>query len=637
MKISCPKFQLNKFVCLISILSLLTLSHLIRPNLIKASVTSTTPVTDFPEVAGTVYATAVSEDGKTLYIGGDFRYVYDARGQIERDNLAAIDLDTMLVTDWNPTDWLWEDPVVYDIEIDGDYVLIGGGFYYDVGAGISQFAKLNKNTGLVSDSCAPEVMKTGDFDTETIYDIELTDDYIYLGGDFDQIDGVSVDGLARLDRDTCELDQTWLPMPDGTVRAIEALDSDVLVGGSFEYFYEDEDEIYTGEFVKLRGSDGSRISSCDPLVLMDEPMSFTVYDIEATAEHIYLGGSFDLVQGETRNGLARLNNNSTCLLDDDWDPNPNDTVRTINVDEIDNSVYVGGSFESIGGQTGSEFAKLDIDTGLADTDWNPFIWTYIPPTPPPSTVYSSLIIDNYLIVGGSFNRVGAEELYSLAAFPYELPPSPTPTPDSADDSDSSSSGKESIQIPGANKELFATALVNKPIKDSDTNGQIVLAIIFPDTFDFNAYLSSNHTTANRLSQIREEIRQINTTASSNLLIACWSGKELMGFKDKGTIYWQVASIQQINYKAYPASGKTAPVIIPELQAKDSIIALKYSDANLIPPGEPDTKFNENTLRLAHSLDGINWQVIPSSVVDTVNNTVAAIGKVAGYYTIVGRY
>lgn len=649
MKISCPKFQLNQLVVLVLVLFLLILNHLINPNLVKASVTSTTPQADFPEVTGAVYATAISEDGNTLYIGGDFSYVDDDEGGAERDNLAAIDLNTMLVTDWHPTDWNDLGPV-YDIEIDGNDVLIGGGFYYhsahDYG---SQFVKINRNTGLIDAAC-PSVINYDDF-LCTVYDIELTDDYIYLGGGFDYVgfdyeDGTSVSGLIRLERNTCQLDTHWLPEPDGIVRAIEAVGNDVLVGGSFDYFNGEK----TGELVKVSGDDGSLISECNPVVQADDD-TYTVYDIEVTDDDIYLGGSFNYVKGKSRHGLARLANDDNCTLDINWDPDPNfyydeyiysGTVYTINVDETDNSVYVGGSFDNIGGQSSSEFAKLDIDTGLADTDWNPLIWNY---SPVPSTVYSSLITDNYLIVGGSFDLVGTEEVLGLAAFPYELPPTPSPKPtttpkpalDSNDDLDSSSFSKESIQIPGAIKDLFTTTLVNKPIKDSNTNGQTVLSIIFPNTFNFNAYLSSNHTTANRLSQIREEIRQINTTAGSNLLIAGWLGKELMGFKDKGIIYWQVSNIQQINYKAYPVSGKTAPVIIPELQAKDSIIALKYIDSNLIPPGEPDTKFNENTLRLAHSLDGINWQVIPSSVVDTVNNTVAALTRVAGYYTIVGRY
>lgn len=225
---------------------------------------------------------------------------------------------------------------------------------------------------------------------------------------------------------------------------------------------------------------------------------------------------------------------------------------------------------------------------------------------------------------------------TVAYKPATSTPIPTPTPSSS----SSSVKTEVIQIPGAMKELFSNMIVASPIKDSNTKGQTVLTIIFPDTFNFNAYLSANHTSANKLASIRAKLKEESSnvkTNPGNLLIAGFLGQELMGFKQKGTIYWQVGSVQQLFYKAYPAEGKDAPMIIPELQDKPSIIALKYNDHELIPPGEPNTKFNKQTLKLAHSLDGINWQIIPSSVVDTANNTVAAIAKVAGYYTIVGRY
>lgn len=666
MKISCPKLKTNKLLFLLLLIPIFLVSYFIfnhfpktkkivetnnlinTQNLVQASITSTTPIANFPTVNGTVYATAVSSDGSTLYIGGEFSYVEDFSGGDYRDNLAAIDLETMLLTDWNPINWNEVGPV-YDIVIDGDYVLIGGSFYYNIGNYFgSQFVKIHQENDELIDEACPSVINWYDF-SRTVYDIELTDDYIYLGGSFDEINGFPIVSLARLHRDTCQLDQTWLPDPwspdpwspesEGVVLSIEAVGDDVLVGGGFEVF----NDQYTGEFVKLSGVDGSRISSCYPMVLTDEPIILTVYDIEATAEHIYLGGSFNSIEGVTRNGLARLTNDDNCALDINWNPNPDGPVYTINIDETDDSVYVGGSFNTIGGQTGSEFAKLDIDTGLVDVDWNPEIWTeqiY------PSTVYSSLITDNYLIVGGSFNRVEAEEVYSLAAFPYQLPPSPTPesttqltiTPEPTNQPGSSSSSKpEYIQIPGAIKELFTNTIITHPIKDSNTRGQQVLSIIFPETFNFNAYLSSSFKPASHLSYLREKTKQDDQNYTSNLLIAGWSGGELMGFREKGTIYWQVSDIQQIFYKAYPASGKDAPIIIPELQSKDSIIALKYNDADLIPPGEPDTRFNESTLRLAYSLDGINWSVMSSSVVDTTNNTVAAIGKVAGYYTIVGRY
>lgn len=653
MKISCPRFKVNKFLILFLLLPLILATWLITNSLVKASVTSTAPVANFPQVDGAVFATAVSDDGKTLYIGGDFDHVYveDVEGGVERHNLVAIDLETMLVTDWNPS----PNNTVFDIEIDGDYVLIGGGFYYNVGEEkISQFAKLHQDTGLVDETCTPSVIRTRDFEICTIYDIELTSDYIYLGGDFDQIDDYvndvqTVYGLARLNRDDCTLDTEWLPEPDGTVQAVEAVGNDVLIGGSFNFV----NDIITGGLVKIDGADdsiGNLITTCNPGVFSDEgEMIFTVYDIESTNDHIYLGGGFNQVHLKSRNGLARLNNNSTCSLDENWNPNPNGTVYSITVDETDNSVYVGGSFDSIGSQDASEFAKLDINSGLTDVNWNPQILRE-EEIIAPCTVYSSLITDNYLIVGGHFNRVGAETISALAAFPYELPPSPTYTPTPAPElatanqstktsSSSKSSKAEYIQIPGATKDLFTNTIVVHPIKDSNTKGQRVLSIIFPETFNFNAYLSANHTTVSHLASIRATLKETSHAATNpgNLLIAGWSGGELMGFRESNTIYWQVGGVQQLFYKAYPAVDKDAPMIIPELQKKESIIALKYTDSNLIPPGEPDTKFNETTLRLAHSMDGINWQIIPSSVVDTVNKTVAALAKVAGYYTIVGRY
>lgn len=216
----------------------------------------------------------------------------------------------------------------------------------------------------------------------------------------------------------------------------------------------------------------------------------------------------------------------------------------------------------------------------------------------------------------------------------EILPDPTPTPKPK----TSVPKAEVIQIPGGSG-FLNRVMVTQPIKDSNTKGQSVLTIIFPETFSFNAYLSANHTSASTLSSIRQETQE-NTNASTNagnLLIAGWSGGELMGFRQSNTIYWQVGSVQQIYYKAYPAEGKEAPVIIPSIQDKPSIIALKYSNSDLIPPGAPKTKFDENKLRLANSTDGINWQVISSSVVDTENKTVAAISRVGGYYVIVGRY
>lgn len=643
MKISCPKFRSPNVFTWIAVLLVLLVTYLITHNAVSASVTSSTPIADFPQVDGTVYATAVSDDGKTLYIGGYFEYVGDPEGTMqERRNLAAIDLETMLVTDWNPQDWP-QHGLVYDIEIDGDYILIGGGFQY--GNPVSEFAKISQNDGLADESCMPIVLSFSNPVPSSVHDVELTNDYIYLGGSFNEIDGVEVYGLARLDRNTCALDTTWLPEVDGSVQTIETMGDSVFIGGDFE----EVNELERYGFAKISASTGSLDNNCI------EDFDGTIYSIKANNNYLYVGGSFSEVYDSAtagyffRNNLIRLNNDNGCSLDLTWSPNPrylnysyhNNAVYSIDFDETDSSIYVGGSFDSIGGQNRSDFAKLDLNTGLADIDWDPQIWTET------FTVRSSLITKNYLIVVGSFNKVGAEYRNSLAAFPYETALSPTPTPTPESSISSLDKGKkdhqdkeEVVQIPHAVKKLFGL-IVAKPVKDSNTNGQEVLSIIFKDTLDFDAYLSVNHTPVGDLPMLGEQNNQANTSNTAankgNFLIAGWQGHQLMGFKENKTIYWQIGNIQQMFYKAYPATGKEAAVIIPEVQHKSSIIALKYNKSQLIPPGEPNTKFSELKLKLAHSMDGFNWRIMPNSVVDPINNTVAAIDKLGGYYVIVASY
>ena len=644
MKTSCPKFRSSNVFAWTAMLLVLVLAYLITHNTVSASVTSSTPIADFPQVYGTVHATALSEDGNTLYIGGDFESVGDPKGTMqERRNLAAIDLETMLVTDWNPQGWQ-QYGTVYDLEIDGDFVLVGGSFYdyYDEGEIPSQFIKIHREDADVVDTSCPSVINANDEgnDDYAIYDLELTNDYIYLGGDFDEIAGVEVAGLARLDRDTCALDTVWLPKVDGSVHAIETMGDSVFIGGDFRTV----NELERDGFAKISASTGAVNNTCI------KGFNYgIVHSLIAHNNHLYVGGSFSEVYDPVtvanlfRSNLIRLKNDNDCSLDTDWSPNPyhhnysyhDAAVYSIDVDETDNSIYVGGSFGRIGGQDRSDFAKVDLNTGLTDINWDSRIWTET------FTVRSSLITKNYLIVAGSFNKVGAEYRNSLAAFPYK-----TPVDSSGADSTSTASTKhkdkakaEKVQIPHAVKKLFGL-IVAKPVKDSNTNGQEVLSIVFKNTLDFDAYLSVNHTPVGDLPTIKEQNNQANsnTTANKgNLLVAGWQGHQLMGFKENKTIYWQIGNIQQMFYKAYPAAGKEAATIIPEVQHKSSIIALKYNKSQLIPPGEPNTKFSELKLKLAHSMDGSNWRIMSNSVVDPINNTVAAIDKLGGYYVIVASY
>lgn len=608
-------------------------------------VTDSSPIDNFPQTNGEVYTLALSGDGNTLYIGGSFSSVTDSIDTYTRNNLAAIDLNTLTVTSWDPN----ADNTVYTIEVSGSDIFVGGAFTSvgHVGGGYRvQFAKLNDTTGEADSNCYPYVYYYDDDGCpycQTVYSIEVYDGYIYVGGHFDRVayDGVGLDyrnNLLRFNNDaTCSLD-SWNPDPNGTVYSIEISGENLFIGGGFSTVGDES----RSEFAKLSSVDGSVDASCNPnLWTNGNEGTYTVYSINTNNDYIYVGGSFDSVggsEGTIRNEIARLNNDSTCTLDE-WNPNMSHfaapIVRSIQILESD--VFVGGMFDGVGEETRSALALIDSSTGIVGT-WNPNIIYDGEGWP---VVYDMIFSNNYLIVGGTFTSVGEAAVVNLAAFPYE-------TPVSVQDSlitspTSSSTGPEIIQIPEMTTNLQGPVVIN-PVKESNTGGQEVVAVVFPGVFNFDAYFSANKIESKSiaLSLLSTPVGGTSGTptpkpATNNTVFAGGGDLTILGFKKGGVVSWQVSNIQEMWLKAYPAPGHDAAKIIPELQEKSSIIALKYKKSDLVPPGFPNTKFNELKLKIAHSLDGKTWTILPTSVVDPITNTVAAIGKIGGYYMIVGGY
>jgi hypothetical protein len=195
---------------------------------------------------------------------------------------------------------------------------------------------------------------------------------------------------------------------------------------------------------------------------------------------------------------------------------------------------------------------------------------------------------------------------------------------------SSSRDEEHYQIPEVSGSNIISGAFT-PYKDSNTGGQQVTTVIEPHTFPFNAFLSSNTTTPSMLASLVSP--SSSPGSSSNMIL---TGGSVMGIRHAdGAVSWQVGNIQEIWYKAYPPrnSDKQPVNILPALQSKPSIISLSYTQKDLIPPGDSTHPFSPKSLKLAYSSDGKVWSIIPSSVVDISNKTVAAIHKLGGYYMI----
>ncbi|MEG4104204.1 DUF4347 domain-containing protein, partial [Microcoleus sp. Pol17_C1] len=83
---------------------------------------------------------------------------------------------------------------------------------------------------------------------------------------------------------------------------------------------------------------------------------------------IYAGGNFTTIGGQARNRIARLNSDGS--VDATFNPNANSTVRAIALDSSGNPIVVG-EFINIGGQPRSGIAKLNPTTGAADATFDP--------------------------------------------------------------------------------------------------------------------------------------------------------------------------------------------------------------------------------------------------------------------------
>ena len=135
-----------------------------------------------------------------------------------------------------------------------------------------------------------------------------------------------------------------------------------------------------------------------------------VVALAASDDTIYIGGNFQHVGGQPRNGLAAVS--ATSGLPTTWNPGISGLDNTIYGDPFVTAIcvrgstaYVAGHFNSIGGQVRSGVAQVDLATGGV-MPWNPA-------PPPPSVgwadVTSLALCDSTVLLGGWFTTMGGQE------------------------------------------------------------------------------------------------------------------------------------------------------------------------------------------------------------------------------------
>jgi uncharacterized delta-60 repeat protein len=309
-----------------------------------------------PSANDYVGVVVVQPDGKTL-IGGGFTSLQPNGGlAVTRNRIARLNPDGTLDVACDPN----ANGRIFAIALQGDGKILVGGDFTNIGGQTRNYiARLDPTTGL-ADSLNPNA-------NSPVNSITLQPDgKILVGGGFITIGGQPRSRIARLDP-TTGLADSFDPSANNYVYSfVVQSDGKILVGGQFTTLSPNGGATVTRNRIARLNPSGTLDTAFNPNAT-GVGASGEIYSIAVQADgKILVVGGFISIGGQTRYNIARLD--STTGLADSFDPNPgqNGIVRSIAV-RADGKILVGGDFTSIGGQPRKAIARLDPNTGLADS------------------------------------------------------------------------------------------------------------------------------------------------------------------------------------------------------------------------------------------------------------------------------
>jgi hypothetical protein len=350
--------------------------------------TTGTPALSWPHCDGHVNAVIGDRHGG-WFVGGSFSHV----GGQSRSNLAHV-LSDASVDPWSP-------PVggeVYALALDQSTLYVTGTFQ-DIGAQHRyQAAAFDVTSGALL-PWAP--LSSTLLNQDSIQRILVDGSTVFLGGYFNTPSALPRRNLAAVDAATGSLVTAFNPDPDNSVWDLALMGSTLYVGGNF---------------LNIGGVPRTRFAALDAnsgaVGSLSATFDSTVLALAISGTTVYLGGLFANVNGQARARGAALDVTSGALLA--WNPQaaiPDHTSISIQSLVVDNeSVYVGGSFRSIGGQRQYGLGRVDASTG------NALSWVGDAAGPDATTVASVASQDGLVACGGNFATMGGEQRDGIAAY-----------------------------------------------------------------------------------------------------------------------------------------------------------------------------------------------------------------------------
>jgi len=405
-----------------------------RNHLAEISKTTGSSTAWNPNVTGTgVYDLEIDTDSNSVYVGGAFSLV----GVDTRNNAAAVDKTTGAATAWNPN----ADGIVFSLQINGNNIYLGGGFSTISGESKGGVTLMTKDTAINDVTFSADA-------SGYVYTLRVNGSQIFIGGAFNSIGGKARTRLAAINPSTGSI-TSWNPSADGTVYSLAADDTNIYVGGAFanigstprsklaaiktdgtlqswdpslganSYGVLDialyGNSVYVGGDITSVGIDSraylAEIDKTTGAATAWNPSlsggSSGVKAVEVTADTVYASGDFSTVGVDSRNKLAAIDRTTGAATA--WDPNMSGGFSAVNGLAIGTStIFVGGDFTNIGGQSRNMVAEIDLSTGNA-TAWNANATSGM------GGITKIAVSTSTVYLAGGFSGIGGQSYAKLAA------------------------------------------------------------------------------------------------------------------------------------------------------------------------------------------------------------------------------
>jgi trimeric autotransporter adhesin len=217
----------------------------------------------------------------------------------------------------------------------------------------------------------------------------------YIVGSFDNVAGVPRGRGAHVLADGTLAD--WNPIANGTIRQIEWLGTELVIGGDFN---------------KIRSNPRTNLAVVDTVAgsprwnwIADTNGSVNAVVVAPSGLRVFVAGAFTSLDGAPRSRVGSVTAATGAV--ETFSPVVNNVVNAVAISPTGQDVYLGGSFTNVGGLIRNRLAAVDAQTGAVRAVWQANV----------NGVVNTLAINpnGTLFFGGAFTGVKSADRKNAAS------------------------------------------------------------------------------------------------------------------------------------------------------------------------------------------------------------------------------